>query len=135
MFLDYLGQPIREGDIIVYPTAVGSSSADLNMARVEVIDPIVPDPSGHGYCYESMKNKAKHATVSFPRSIEYHDGKRIEHREPWRAYGLKIKKLYEGRSRFGKHSFDNADRLFTLRNVDRVVVVTDINGSPVEPRD
>lgn len=135
-FLDYIGNPISPGDIIVYPTAVGSLSADMNMARVEVIDPIVPDPSGNGrFCYDSMKFKPSHATVPFPTKLgaRNSNGQYASVDAPERAYGLKVKKLYEGRWRYGRSGYDNPDRMFTLRNVDRVVVVTGFHKLDVGP--
>jgi hypothetical protein len=120
-FTDYLGNPIKPGDIIVYPTAVGSSSADMNMARVEVVDPLVLSPTGHGYCYQSMVNK-QHATRQLPKKeVRAEDGTRVWVDSPEKAYGLKIKKLKHGRL-----TYEESDRLFNLRNVDRVVVVTSL---------
>lgn len=127
-FTDYLGRPIEPGDIIVYPTAVGSSSADLNMARIEVVDPLVPSPTGHGHCYESMAHK-QHATRALPIKWTKKDGEHVREVDHSKAYGLKVKKLKQGSSTFGESSYENADRLFNLRNVDRVVVVTSlVNG-------
>lgn len=130
-FTDYLGNPINDGDVIVYPTAAGSSSADMNVAVVKEIDPIVEELGSPSlYCYASMRTKANHATVPFPtNNVENDDPngpkwKRVP--APERAYGLKVRKLKDGRREFGKLSFENPERIFTLRNVDRVTVVTSL---------
>lgn len=129
-FTDYLGNPIAVGDIIIYPTAAGSSSADMNVAVVKEIDPIVEELGRPGsYCYESMRHKPGHATVSFPMKTvpnpeEGGQPRTILVPAPERAYGLKVRKLKDGTRDFGAYSYENPERLFTIRNVDRVTVVT-----------
>lgn len=41
MHTDYLDNPVKRGDVIIYPTASGSSSAGMNVAIVDLVDPIV----------------------------------------------------------------------------------------------
>lgn len=41
-YTDFLHNPVKVGDLIVYPTCSGSSSADMNLARVTDIIPVIP---------------------------------------------------------------------------------------------
>lgn len=131
MFTDYLGNEVHAGDVIAYPTASGSSSADLNMGRIMSIDPLVKDPRSSGlYCYESMRNKPNHATFHFPRRWvrDTITDEEVHVPDPEKAYAVKIQKIREGRQDYGRASWENPDRLFTIRNVDRIVVVTNLTA-------
>lgn len=46
MFTDALGNPIQEGDQIIYPVCSGSSSATLAFGVVKLVDPLIDVISG-----------------------------------------------------------------------------------------
>jgi hypothetical protein len=110
LFTDYLDNPVNEGDVFVYPVQVGSSSANMNMGRVVTIDPIVPSPQHPGwFCYRSLQ-LTEHENVCMPEDES-------------KAYRIHFKKLRDGTDEVGYN------RIFYIRNVDRVVVVNSLLAS------
>lgn len=123
MFTDYLGQEVHEDDIVVYPSAQGSSAAYLNMGRILEIDPIVRVRDG--FAYQSVAHKPSHnrGYVRFPRKW-MRDSTRTPSSwtedDPSKAYRVKIERLRDD----GYVLPPEQRRKATLTNVDRLVVVT-----------
>lgn len=124
-FTDYLGNPINPGDIVIYPTCTGSSSADTNLGRVAEIIPLVPKPgtwlstgcnSRQPYVREDQQFK-RGATEYFPtrynRLTKQFDQDKSLH------YVLRIQR-YSGDA-WG-------DKLHFIKNVNRVTVVTSLTS-------
>lgn len=133
-FTDYLDNPISVGDLIIYPTAQGSSSADMNLARVIEVDPLV---KGQG---ESGRTDWHFASnLHKPPSKRPYSGERYPTRyfptpddswhtepDPAKAYRLIVKRIRDGQKSLQRtnSAYDDPDRLVYLKNVDRVTVVT-----------
>jgi hypothetical protein len=114
VYTDYLGNSVAVGDTIVYPKCSGSSSADLNMAVIAEILPIIPrDPSDpacrSGYLWSDRK-------------LRYPPYRAILRGDLSKAYILKVKRTRDGSGNYKIWT----DRLVTLSNVDRIVVVTSV---------
>lgn len=120
--LDMLGNEVRVGDLIVYPTAQGSSSAQMNFADVEAIDDIVKLPSGTWtlHCYRNRQ----HPTVYMPQGVHEQTGPTYRDRkfipDPDRSYVLRVLKLDNYYAGYSK------PKVTILKNIDRVTVVTGI---------
>lgn len=125
-FTDYLGNPINAGDTVVYPTASGSSSATMNLAVVDSIDPIIESPDGRGHIHESQLSKPDPTTVSYPTRRWHEDGEWKSERLPHLAYRIAVKKLRDGTRTWGALKDENPERRFYVTNIDRVVVVTSL---------
>jgi len=121
IYEDALGNPISAGDKIVYATAQGSSSPELQRAIVENVDPVVKDPITGEKKYEGQK-KPRYGgySVNYPMRKQFfgpawHNYKLVDH-PPW-MYRLQVRRCNDD------WSFDG-DRLTTIHNVDRVIVIT-----------
>lgn len=133
-YTDYLGNPIAVGDKIVYPTQVGSSAANMNLAEVVEILDLIPKSPGDlsdssAYLQLDLKKAyppdRKITTKFIPDDPQPADGNKWyltgEHRrDDSKAYILRIKKLRESYS----SAWLQQDRIVMLKNVDRVIVVT-----------
>lgn len=117
-YTDYLGTPVKVGDTIVYPVASGSSSATLTTAVVEAIDDIVLDNPSDPTDRQGYLHKDRHDKWPTTRTVagKYIDGKYV--RDDSKAYMLKVKRIADGGRPVDSH------RSVTIRNVDRIVVVT-----------
>lgn len=129
-FIDFLGNPINVGDVVVYPTASGSSSAQMNLALVDTIDPIV-ELGPNEFVHQSQLKKKDPTLVSYPRKwVSGPGGSRTKRvNAPERAYRLAVKKLADADSVFGTAVYENPERRFYITNVDRVVVVGELGHS------
>lgn len=133
-YTDYLGNPIAVGDKIVYPTQVGSSAANMNLAEVvEILDLIPNNPSDPDDASAQLATDARKAysprrliaTKFIPDDPQpanagkwYRTGTFV--RDDSKAYVLRIKKLRDAYS--SQRIQEN--RINMLKNVDRVIVVT-----------
>lgn len=127
---DFLGNEIHVGDIIVYPSARGSSAADVTLGEVLMIDKIRDTgKDGRAGFLESQRGKDP-----FRRGIYDIPAKWILKPDPddpqfprvrvpdWsKAYVLKVKKIPTGVA-WGERS----EAIVRIKNVDRVVIVTSV---------
>jgi hypothetical protein len=115
--------------------ASGSSAANLNLARVIEVDPLVETTEGWFYASKLSVSPSKRGlSVTYPRRRVLHPIERNIDDERWhfvddpsKAYRLVIKRIREGQDAVGAlWPDDNPDRKVTLTNVNRVVVVTSL---------
>jgi hypothetical protein len=131
IYTDYLGNSIWKGDYIVYPTATGSSAADMNFAVVEDVVPITPekpeDPTCRRGSIPGDERKAHPPYRTIPgkwvKRPDLQNGYGDFLRDDSKAYQLRVRKL---RDHDSGRAISNPSRIITLKNVDRVVVVTRI---------
>lgn len=122
-YTDYLGTPVKVGDTIVYPVASGSSSATLTIAVIEAIDDIVLNNPSDPTDRSGYLHKERHDRRPTTRIVA---GKRVADGTKWgkyvrddsKAYMLKARRIADGSRLVDSH------RSVTLKNVDRIVVVT-----------
>lgn len=128
---DYLGNPVGIGDIFVYPTQTGSSAADMNMARVTAIDEIVGfdpnDPTardGYLHCDRNQEYPPRRTVpakwIPDPLTSGHTS---IVVRDDSKCYRIRAKRL---RMTAEGYRIYNPDRTITIRNVDRIVVVSSL---------
>ena len=142
-FIDYLGNPIREGDYYTHPVANGSSAATLNFGRIAKIIPLVQVIRGQGRKVWTLDEYANRSEPTEYRPIV---GTRRRtgptHRdfvwEPDMRYAYVVRSMrldhvitnrdgdYENWQRGWR--FNDAPKGRILKNIDRLVVVTDILG-------
>lgn len=130
MFTDYLDNPIHVGDTITWPTCSGSSAADLNMGVVKEIREIIPynpsDPADRlGYLHEDRLQEHPTARMIAGRWVtapHLQNGYGDYLRDDSKAYMLRVEKHRGGAD--GRTVEKN--KMVTLKNVDRVVVVTSL---------
>ena len=129
-FTDFLDNPISVGDIVTYPVASGSSSADMVIAYVVEIDPIVKGADGY-WRFASMEAKSPSKRgygCSYPRRTQRTGPGRYDYEhvdDPSKAYRIRVKRIRDGQNSLTPGgSYDNAERVVTVHNVDRVTVVT-----------
>lgn len=144
-YTDYLGQPVHVGDLITYPTCSGSSAANLNLGVILEIDDIIPDDPN------DLKNF--HGSLHKDRNKAYPPRRRITGRwqkvpgsplpggqdalrDDSKAYQLVVRRLREGYGGWRIWTRAKADerlRKVTVKNVDRIVVVSRLaNGGMLE---
>ena len=134
IFTDHLDNPINAGDVITYPVAWGSSSANINLAKVVEVDPIVKSQDGRWrYLRNDHKSPSKRGYgISYPkRALPGPDpsgrGRWGLVDDPEKAYRLVVNRIRENGTalKTGK-AYDDPNREVYLTNVDRVVVITSI---------
>lgn len=127
-YTDYLDNPIAKGDVIVYPTASGSSSAELNTARVVDVVPIYPvDPNDEtcrrGFTQEDLDKGRDYGgrdiVGKWVKRADLQSGSGDYLRDDSKAYLLRVVKLNRSKS-----IWIHSERTVLLKNVDRVVVVS-----------
>lgn len=129
-YTDYLDNPISVGDIVVYPRQRGSSAADLNTAVVVAIDDIIPnnpsDPKDcSGQLHKDRRQKSPPYRTIISRLLQNGAHANDYERDDSKAYMLSVKRIRDG-SRSG--TVYNPERITTLKNVDRVIVVTSLTS-------
>lgn len=132
LYTDYVGNPIKVGDRVVYPVKTGSSAANLVLARVvDIIDihPENPSDLEHdlGFTDEDIrqgKTKSWEARKIASRWIAKpgHPNGPVGDRQRAddKAYILKVQRLQDG---WGGWMRVNTDKITTVHNVSNVVVV------------
>jgi hypothetical protein len=134
-YTDYLGNCIAVGDSIVYPTCSGSSAADLNQGVVTEIIPITPeDPADPKNRRGSIPGDAAKPYVRrlIPGRWDpgaAHPMNKIGRvygdfvRDDSKAYMLRVRRTREGST---QSAIFDPNRVVSLKNVDRVVVITSL---------
>lgn len=133
MLTDFLDNPVKRGDVVIYPTASGSSSASVNVAIVDHIDPIirqrVPNYSGRlverttleSYVMAGKKNPTEYPItrkrVKTPSTDATHGWIYEWVEDQSKAYVARVFKL--------DASWDGypSAKSTILKNVDRLIVV------------
>jgi hypothetical protein len=113
-YTDMLGNPIKVGDTIAYPLQLRSTSAQMSVAVVTDIEPVVPVYAGAvvGWWKRDFEFEPEYRIPKKMVTMMV-DGKRVY--DPSKAYIVKgIKKP------------DN--RMMYLQNVDRCIVITPLLG-------
>lgn len=131
-YTDYLDNPIHVGDTITWPTCSGSSSADLNMGVVQEIREIIPNNPGDltdrgGYLHEDrLKEHPPHRDIPgrWVKAPHLQNGYGDYLRDDSKAYMLRVEKTRDGCDGRKVEKY----KAVTLKNVDRVVVVTSLVG-------
>lgn len=116
-YTDYLGNPVHVGDTIVYPVQQGSSAANLTTGEIVAIDEIVPDEPWNPHCTTGQLHRDRNQQYPPTRSIAARwdrDACKL-YRLDDKAYMLKVR----------RHDSDG-NKQVTLKNVDRVVVVSSL---------
>jgi hypothetical protein len=139
-FIDFLGNPVSEGDIYIHPVASGSSSAHLNVGRIEKIIPIVRVMRGttgrEVWTLEEYKHRQDpteyrpHGKYIVPPGGDYRDRKFVP--DMARAYVVRARRLeskfigddYKTDRRWGYRWTGGKPSI--IKNVDRLVVVTNL---------
>jgi hypothetical protein len=134
MHTDYLDNPIKRGDVVIYPTAWGSSAADMNIGIVDTLDPIVTGLARQwDGSYRTMTtlqsylqaNKKDPTKYSIPKKrVERQGGGYDFVEDESKAYILRIYKLD------ASWNSKPSGKSTILKNVDRVTVVPLENAGP-----
>lgn len=134
MHTDYLDNPIKRGDVVIYPTAIRSSGADMNIGIVSALDPIVTGQARQwDGSYREVTtlqsyldaNKKDPTSYSIPsKRVPRPAGGATLVPDETKAYILRIYKL--------DASWNNkvSGKPTILKNVDRVTVVPLDNAGP-----
>jgi hypothetical protein len=127
MHTDFLDNAIKAGDVVIYPTAIGSSAADMNVAIVDRLDPIVTGLArqwdGSYRTVTTLQSyldadKKDPTTYKVPKKRVKRPGGGYDYVEDEsKAYILRVYKL--------DASWNNklSGKTTILKNVDRVTVV------------
>lgn len=116
-YTDYLGNPVRVGDTIVYPVQQGSSAANLTMGEVIAIDDLIPEDPSNPYCCDGYLHRDRNQQYPPTRRIAgtWDRDQRKFLRDDSKAYMLKVRR---------DPKREGGNKQVTLKNVDRIVVVT-----------
>jgi hypothetical protein len=116
-YTDYLGNPVSVGDTIIYPVQQGSSAANLAAGEVIAIEDIIPRDPSDPYCTEGHLHRDRNQQYPPMRRIAgvWDDRQLKMRRRDDKAYMLKVRRDPE---------WQGGNKQVTLKNVDRVVVVT-----------
>lgn len=137
-YTDYLGTPVHVGDVITYPICSGSSAADLNLGVVLAIDDLIPnkpgDPKDRSAYLHRDRNKQSPPRREIPGRWKVHARADMRtdlpsggdfFRDDSKAYMLQIRRVWEGYAGWKLWRPEDALRKVSVKNVDRIVVVTD----------
>lgn len=120
-FTDYFDNPLSVGDIVMYPSASGSSSAVNNLAKVAQIIPLVQKPG-------TWLTTGAQARTPWVREDQQFQQYPTEYYPLCDARGkARPDKCFVVRvhRRIGAHW---SDKLQFLKNVDRMTVVTSLTS-------
>lgn len=137
LYTDYVGNPIKVGDRVVYPVKSGSSAATMVLAKVvDIVDIHPEDPSDlenrGGYTDDDIKNgryprgRTRTIPARWLPNPEHPNGPvGIHQRADDKAYILKVQRLQDG---WGRWMRVKKDKITTVHNVTNVVVVEGPDG-------